>query len=113
MISPFDVTIEERNGAAYMTLVGELDISTAAPLEDNLQRIEADQPRLLVIDLSRLDFMDSTGLRVLLGADQRARADGRGCGLMRDNDIVQRVLALSGLDERREMVDEPGPLASA
>jgi anti-sigma B factor antagonist len=113
MTSPFEVTIEERDGAVYVTLLGELDISTAGPLEDNLQRIEADEPRLLVIDLSRLDFMDSTGLRILISADQRARADGRRCVLIRGNDIVQRVLRLTGLDERLDIVDEPGALASA
>jgi anti-sigma B factor antagonist len=106
MTSPFDVTIEESGDAAYVTLRGELDISTAGPLEDNLQRVEAGEPELLVIDLSRLDFMDSTGLRLLISADQRAREAGRRLVLVRGNDIVQRVLRLTGLDERLEIVDE-------
>ena len=113
MISPFEVTVEERGGTVHVKLQGELDISTAGPLEDNLQRVEADGPSLLVVDLSRLDFMDSTGLRLLISADQRARAEGRRFVLVRGNDIVQRVLRLTGLDERLEIVDEPGALASA
>src|SRR3954454_10408652 len=113
MISPFEVTIAEHGDTVHVMLHGELDISTAGPLEDNLRRVEADAPALLVIDLSRLEFMDSTGLRLLISADQRAREAGRRVVLVRGTDIVQRVLRLTGLDERLEIVDEPGSLVSA
>src|SRR5215213_8165935 len=107
MPSPFEVTIEERGGSAHVALRGELDISTATKLEEDLERIEAGGPPLLVIDLSGLDFMDSTGLRLLIGADARARAQGRRLVLVQGNDMVQRVLRLTRLDERLEIVADP------
>ena len=113
MNSPFEVTIEETGNAVHVMLRGELDISTASSLEDDLRRVEAGGPALLVIDLSRLDFMDSTGLRLLISADQRARAVGRRLVLVRGNEMVQRVLRLTRLDERLEIVDDPGALAGA
>ena len=111
--SPFEVTIEERGDCVYATLRGELDISTAPRLDESLQRVEAAGPALLVLDLSPLDFMDSTGLRLLIGADMRAREAGRRLVLVQGNDMVQRVLRLTRLDERLEIVEDPGALASA
>ncbi len=96
-----------------MRLLGELDISNASRLEEDLRRLEADAPRLLVLDLSRLEFMDSTGLRLLIGADSRARQGGRRFVLIRGNEMVQRVLRVTGLDERLDIVDDAGALASA
>jgi anti-anti-sigma factor len=111
--SPFDVTIEERGDTVHVTLLGELDISNATRLEDDLRRVEAGNPALLVLDLSRLDFMDSTGLRLLIGADSRAREAARRLVLIRGNEMVQRVLRVTRLDERLEIVSDPGALAGA
>jgi anti-sigma B factor antagonist len=113
MASPFEVTIEEHAGAVYARLRGELDISTAPRLEESLQRAEADGPALLVLDLSTLDFMDSTGLRMLISADSRAREAGRRLVLIQGNEMVQRVLRLTRLDERFEIVADPADLAPA
>ena len=112
MSSPFEVTIEEHAGGALVALAGELDISNAAGLEEHLLRAESEGPALLVIDLSRLEFMDSTGLRLLISADQRARAAGRRLVLVRGNDMVQRVLRITRLDERLEIVDDAGALVA-
>jgi anti-sigma B factor antagonist len=113
LTSPFDVTIEERADTVHVTLLGELDISTATRLEDDLRRVEAGNPPLLLLDLSRLDFMDSTGLRLLIGADSRAREAGRRFVIVRGNEMVQRVLRVTRLDERLEIVPDPGALAGA
>jgi anti-sigma B factor antagonist len=75
--SPFEVTIEQLGDAVHVVMSGELDISTAQRLEDDLKRIEADHPATTVLDLQKLTFMDSTGLRLLIMADARARVDER------------------------------------
>ena len=111
MASPFDVTITERAGAVHVAIGGELDISTATLLEENLRRVEADGPAIVVLDLSRLDFMDSTGLRLLIGADARARAAGRRFVIVQGGEMVRRVLRLTRLDERLEIVEDAGELA--
>jgi anti-sigma B factor antagonist len=113
MPGPFNVTISERGGAVHVSLQGELDISTAPRLEDDLRRTEADGPAVILLDLSGLDFMDSTGLRLLINADNRAREAGRRLVLVRGNEMVQRVLRLTRLDERLEIVDDPDALATA
>ena len=113
MSSPFDLTLSEQAGAVHLTLTGELDISTAPRLEEAMRRAEADGPELFVIDLSGLEFMDSTGLRLLVSADARAREGGRRLVLIRGNDMIQRVLRLTRLDERLEIVDDVGALAGA
>jgi anti-anti-sigma factor len=109
-----DITTHERqDGGVQIELKGELDLATAPKLDDELRRIEAEGPALLVIDLSPLSFMDSSGLRALLGADSRAREDGRRLVLVRGDDRVQRVLKITRLDERLEIVDDAETLAGA
>jgi anti-sigma B factor antagonist len=112
--SPFEVTIEQRGPAVHVEMVGELDISTATRLEDDLRRIEAERPELIVLDLARLSFMDSTGLRLLITADSRAREDARRVAIVQGNDMVQRVMRLTRLDERLHIVpDADAALAEA
>jgi anti-anti-sigma factor len=111
--SPFEVTVEQRGGAVHVVIGGELDISTAQRLEDDLRRVEADRPELIVLDLKRLSFMDSTGLRLLVTADSRAREEGRRLAIVQGNEMVQRVMRLTRLDERLHIVEDPGALAGA
>jgi anti-anti-sigma factor len=111
--SPFEVAIEQRGTAVHVGLIGELDISTATRLEDDLRRIEADRPELIVLDLKRLAFMDSTGLRLLITADARAREDGRRLAIVQGNEMVQRVMRLTRLDERLHVVSDASTLAEA
>jgi anti-sigma B factor antagonist len=108
-----EVNIEERGDTVSVTLRGELDISTAPRLEADLRRAEAGSARVIVLDLSQLDFMDSTGLRLLIAADARARDDGRRLVLVEGNEMVQRVLRVTRLDERLEIVSDPGALSGA
>ena len=103
--SPFSIAIEERDGAVHVALSGELDISTAQQLEDDLKRVEAARPELIVLDLRDLSFMDSTGLRLLILADQRAKEEGRRFAIGRGNEMIQRVLHITRLDERLDIVD--------
>jgi anti-sigma B factor antagonist len=103
--SPFGVTIERRDDAVHLRLSGELDISTAQLLEDDLRRVETERPELIVLDLRDLAFMDSTGLRLLIMADARAKEEGRRLAIGRGNEMIQRVLHLTRLDERLDVVD--------
>jgi anti-sigma B factor antagonist len=111
--SPFDVQIEQRGDAVHVVMSGELDISTAQRLEDDLKRVEADKPATTVLDLQQLSFMDSTGLRLLIMADSRARAEDRRLVIVQGNEMVQRVMRLTRLDERLTIVEDPGAVAGA
>lgn len=113
MAVPFEVEIAERGDLVHVILRGELDISTASRLEEDLLRIEADGRGTLVLDLSQLDFMDSTGLRLVIATDDRAREAGRRFVVVQGNEMVQRVLRVTRLDERLEIVEDPSALARA
>jgi anti-anti-sigma factor len=101
-----DVETEERDGRVHVALRGELDLSTVGKVQDALQRVESEAPPVVVLDLSKLTFLDSTGLRCLVTADQRARDAGRRVVIVRGPDPVQRVFSITRLEERLEMVDD-------
>jgi anti-sigma B factor antagonist len=105
-----DVRTEDRNGLVHVALVGELDLSTVAKVQEELRRVEASAPATLVVDLSKLTFLDSTGLRCIVTADERARSEGRRIVIIRGPDAVQRVFAITRLDDRLEMVDDAGAI---
>jgi anti-anti-sigma factor len=99
---------EDANGYVRLALRGELDIASAPRVEEALTRIEAAAPGLILIDLRGLEFMDSTGLRTVVSADARAREQGRRLAVVRGPEQVDRIFTVTRLDERLEMVDEPG-----
>jgi anti-sigma B factor antagonist len=101
-----DVSSEDRNGLVHVALAGELDLSTVAKVQEELRRVGANAPATLVVDLSKLTFLDSTGLRCIVTADERARAEGRRIVIVRGPDAVQRVFTITKLDDRLEMVDD-------
>ncbi|HVI36099.1 MAG TPA: STAS domain-containing protein [Gaiellales bacterium] len=101
-----DVRTEDRDGLVHMALVGELDLSSVAKVQEELRRIEADAPAKLVVDLSKLTFLDSTGLRCIVTADERAREQGRRIVIVRGPDAVQRVFTITRLEDRLEIVDD-------
>ena len=97
---------EERDGLVHVAMRGELDLSTVNKVQDELRRVESTSPALMVLDMSKLTFLDSTGLRCLVTADERAREAGRRVVLVRGPDPVQRVFSITRLEERLEMVDD-------
>lgn len=98
---PGGLVIDRRaeSGRQVVTLQGELDLTSAPELERELQAAESSQPERLVIDLSGVEFMDSTGLRTLLQARERALSQGHELALRRGPRQVQRVLELTRTDE--------------
>lgn len=105
-----EVTTEERDGLVHVDLVGELDLSSVAKVQDELRRIEQSGAGTLVLDLSKLTFLDSTGLRCIITADERAREAGRRMVVVRGPDAVQRVFSITRLEERLEMIDDAATL---
>jgi anti-sigma B factor antagonist len=98
-----------RNGTiAVVRPTGELDLSGAAVVESELERL-ADDPGLatVILDLRGLEFMDSSGLRLVVVADMRAREAGRRFALIRGDETVHRVFEITRMSERLEFVDDP------
>ena len=110
-MSTLDVIREQHDGQIYIRLAGELDIASAPTLETELRQVENGAPATIVLDLRTLEFLDSTGLRIIIEADSRAREAGRRVVIVRGPAAVQRVLAVTRLDERLELVDDPATVA--
>lgn len=96
--SPGSLSISSslEDGVARLALHGELDLASAPILEGSLLEVERQAPSRLVIDLSALQFMDSTGLRLLLAAHTRAQQNGVEMVLRPGEPAVQRVFDVSG-----------------
>lgn len=84
------------DGARILAVTGELDAHTASDLEASLEGLASDSD--VVLDLAALDFMDSSGLRVIITVNRRL-ADGGGSLVLRQpSRTVQRILSVSGLE---------------
>jgi anti-anti-sigma factor len=110
-----DFSVEEHNegGATIVAASGELDLRTSPELEEHLDRVFSTDAQLVILDLREIEFMDSTGLRVLLTAHQRAHDTGKRFGLVRGAEQVERVLRLTGVRELLTVVDAPEELMTA
>jgi len=105
-----ELTTETDGTTVRLALTGELDIAGAARVEQALERIEREPPATIVLDLRELAFMDSTGLRVIVAADSRAREQARRLVIVRGSDTVQRIIEMTRLHERLDIVDDPAAL---
>ncbi|MEU8828570.1 STAS domain-containing protein [Streptomyces sp. NPDC048636] len=92
------VEVRHHGASAVVTPAGELDHHTADVLREPLERcVEGGRARL-VVDCSKLEFCDSTGLNVLLGARLKAEAEGGGVHLAGMQPIVARVFEITGAE---------------
>jgi anti-sigma B factor antagonist len=90
--------VERRNGAVVVHLVGELDLYNAPEVRAALLELCSEQPERLVVDLSEVDFVDSTALGVLIEA--RTTLEQRQTFLLAAPGLeTHRALAISGLDQ--------------
>jgi anti-sigma B factor antagonist len=103
----FHLDVHRHDGAARLTVAGELDLATAPGLEGALTEL-LDEPGLRVcIDLRKLRFMDSTGLRSLLRATERAAREDRELTIVRGPQPIARLFEVTGLESHLPLVDEP------
>ncbi len=82
-----------------VTVGGEVDLYTAPQMRDGLLGALDDGARRLLVDMSRVEFCDSTGISVLLSAMKRARDKGGDLELVAPRPAVTKVLEVTGLDE--------------
>ena len=86
---------------------GELDLSSALTFEEALRKVE-DQTKapLIVLDLSALKFMDSTGLRLILSAHARAVNRGRKLAIVQGGEAIKRIFKITGVFSRLNFVEQ-------
>jgi anti-sigma B factor antagonist len=91
------IAVRRRPGYVLVKVSGEIDITTAPQLRGRLEG-PADGGQQVIIDFSRVSFIDAAGAGVLAGAAARAAARGGSLRLAAAGRRVRRVLALTGLD---------------
>jgi anti-sigma B factor antagonist len=103
---PFSVTVSANGDRATVALRGELDLSGVERARQAIEQAESNESPLLVIDLSELDFIDSTGLEVLLRAARRAEDSGRRLIVAKPSRYVRRLLELTAIDQSLDVVED-------
>ncbi len=84
----------DASGALVVNVIGEIDISNADTLGSALEAVVADSTDVLALDLSALDFLDSSGLAMLLRIAGRARS----VEVRNPTNVVRRIIEATGLD---------------
>lgn len=110
MQSNFRVEVRSENGAPLLSVAGELDLASGPTLERELEVAFDGNPGLVILDLRQLEFMDSTGLSVLIRAHNTAQAQGQRLGIVGGSRQVRRLLNLTGVADRLTIVESPDQL---
>lgn len=95
-----------ESGEIVISVSGELDIATAPKLESELDGAIAGSPTAVYVDLSDVQFMDSTGLRLLIGAHRRLSEAGADFGVATGESPARRVIELTGMDAHMKTTRE-------
>jgi anti-anti-sigma factor len=102
----FTLTEERRDQVAVIAPAGEVDLVTVHEVRDALTRA-ASSCRRVVLDLRQVTFMDSSGLRLLVEAQQEAERDGFAFAVVRGPASLERLFEVTGLDGRLDLFDDP------
>ena len=101
------IAAEVDEGVYRIVLRGDLDVSTSPKLNAALSDARVRQCHTLIVDLSELAFMDSTGLSAVLVAEMHARTRGQRFAVVRGPRHVQELFRLTGVDHFLEVIDAP------
>ncbi|HEX2313757.1 MAG TPA: STAS domain-containing protein [Thermomonospora sp.] len=93
-----NVSTSSQGGHAVVTASGELDLYTAPRLQTALAALLREEAGSVVVDLSGVEFCDSTGMNVLLAAMKRLEERGGTFELAGPRPAVRRILQVTGLD---------------
>ena len=91
-------------------LHGELDLVGAPLLQNEIESETVVAAALIVLDLEDLQFIDSSGLRVILSANERARERGQAFALTPGSHQVQRLLSIAGVSGHLQIIGSPDEL---
>lgn len=94
-----EVAVREDAGVVILSAKGEVDVWTADILRQSLRDVQAEGEPHVIVDLTEVPFVDSTGIGVLVGALKRARETGGSLHLVVVSAGVRKVLAITSLDQ--------------
>ena len=105
MQPPFAIVVVEAGDTVRLVLSGELDIATAPLLDAAIRAAEAGAAASILLDIAGVPFIDSSGLRALISAADRAAADGGRIAITNAGPQAVRLFELSGAARRLPIVD--------
>jgi anti-anti-sigma factor len=94
---PFEIHETAGDGHVVLAVSGELDLGTTAVLQDRLDALRA-AGTAVRIDVDGLTFVDSTGIRILLGGAREAAAAGQDLSISRGSAALNRLVAVLGME---------------
>lgn len=98
-MNPLEIERTRSDGYDVLTVEGELDVATAPRMITVLNEALADADVPLVVDLTRVVFMDSTGLALLMNARRRAMRRNRGFAIVCPDGPIARVFEIADMVE--------------
>ena len=87
-----------------MEMNGELNTVAAQDLQEEIESLKKDMVKPMLIDVTRLNYISSTGLRIFMIIKKTANANGQTVTLKGLNDIVEKVFKMTGFDKMFEIV---------
>ncbi len=102
---PLSITSQRDGSAHRVTAVGELDLATVETLQRVLLEID-DGAETIVLDLSGLSFIDSTGLRLVLDLNERYGGEADRLRVIAGSPAVERLLDIVGLRDQLPLITQ-------
>jgi anti-sigma B factor antagonist len=102
----FDLVRERADSSERVRLFGEMDLSVIGRVEREMREAEAGEAERIVLDLGELEFLDASGIRLLMHLNARSQSNGGRLRLTRARSTqVQRVFELTGAGEVLPFLD--------
>jgi anti-sigma B factor antagonist len=101
------IGVAHEDDRVVLALDGELDMASAPALQRALESVELAGKAMVVLDLHKLEFIDSTGLRIILAARKRCREHDQELAVTRGSQQVERLLSVTGMAEHLRTVPAP------
>jgi anti-sigma B factor antagonist len=94
-----DVEVGTAGGASLLTLRGEIDVYTAPRLRQAIIDVVDGGATSIVVDMEKVDFLDSTGLGVLVGGLKRVRLKEGTLAIVTTQDKLLKIFDITGLNK--------------
>lgn len=104
-VGDLTIRVVDNEAASLIQLFGELDLRLAPRVEHEIRRAEASNQKIVVLDLRGLEFIDSSGIVMVVHAATRARENGVRLGLLRGTRPVDHAFELAGMNGFLPFVD--------
>lgn len=91
------IEVDEKDGVVLLKLNGEVDVYTAPKLKSRLVDLVDQGKFKIIVDLEEVDFMDSSGLGVLVGGLKRVRSHDGAIALICTQENILKIFRITGL----------------